>query len=150
MEGLEENRKEIGRDGAPPPTARHRSFWRGMGTFAIVLACVTTSGIAILWSSSDAFRSGTPKQFVAYFLRVLPLLWLLVHVAAGWQDCFRAYCLARAETTEQLKLFDYLWDRYRHSEAVRRRVAKRLYQMVWGLFAALLLLALYGFLSILW
>lgn len=150
MEGLEENRKEIGRDGAPPPTARHRSFWRGMGTFAIVLACVTTSGIAILWSSSDAFRSGTPKQFVAYFLRVLPLLWLLVHVAAGWQDCFRAYCLARAETTEQLKLFDYLWDRYRHSEAVRRRVAKRLYQMVWGLFVTLLLLALYGFLSTLW
>lgn len=41
MEGLEENRKEIGRDGAPPPTARHRRFWRGLGTFAIVLACVT-------------------------------------------------------------------------------------------------------------
>ena len=150
MEGLEENRKEIGRDGAPPPTARHRSFWRGMGTFAIVLACVTTSGIAILWSSSDAFRSGTPKQFVAYFLRVLPLLWLLVHVAAGWQDCFRAYCLARAETTEQLKLFDYLWDSYRHSEAVRRRVAKRLYQMVWGLFVTLPLPALYDLLSTLW
>lgn len=83
MEGLEENRKEIGRDGAPPPTARHRRFWRGLGTIAIVLACVTASGIAILWSSSDAFRSGTPKQFVAYFLRVLPLLWLLVHLMAG-------------------------------------------------------------------
>ena len=150
MEGLEENRKEIGRDGAPPPTARHRRFWQGMGTFAIVLACVTASGIAILWSSSDAFRSGTPKQFVAYFLRVLPLLWLLVHLMAGWMDCNRAYCLARAETAERLKLFDYLWDKYRHSEAVRRRVAKRLYQMVWGLIVLLPLPALYDLLSTLW
>lgn len=145
MEGLEENRKEIGRDGAPPPTARHRRFWQGMGTFAIVLACVTASGIAILWSSSDAFRSGTPKQFVAYFLRVLPLLWLLVHLMAGWMDCNRAYCLARAETTERIKLFDYLT-----TAPVRRQIAKKLYRAVWGLFAALLLLALYGFLSILW
>lgn len=145
MEGLEENRKEIGRDGAPPPTARHRRFWRGLGTFAIVLACVTASGIAILWSSSDAFRSGTPKQFVAYFLRVLPLLWLLVHLMAGWMDCNRAYCLARAETTERIKLFDYLT-----TAPVRRQIAKKLYRAVWGLFVTLLLLALYGFLSILW
>lgn len=145
MEGLEENRKEIGRDGAPPPTARHRRFWQGMGTFAIVLACVTASGIAILWSSSDAFRSGTPKQFVAYFLRVLPLLWLLVHLMAGWMDCNRAYCLARAETAERIKLFDYLT-----TAPVRRQIAKKLYRAVWGLFAALLLLALYGFLSTLW
>lgn len=145
MEGLEESRKEIGRDGAPPPTARHRRFWQGMGTFAIVLACVTASGIAILWSSSDAFRSGTPKQFVAYFLWVLPLLWLLVHLMAGWMDCNRAYCLARAETTERIKLFDYLT-----TAPVRRQIAKKLYRAVWGLFVTLLLLALYGFLSILW
>lgn len=145
MEGLEESRKEIGRDGAPPPTARHRRFWQGMGTFAIVLACVTASGIAILWSSSDAFRSGTPKQFVAYFLRVLPLLWLLVHLMAGWMDCNRAYCLARAETTERIKLFGYLT-----TAPVRRQIAKKLYRAVWGLFVTLLLLALYGFLSTLW
>lgn len=145
MEGLEENRKEIGRDGAPPPTARHRSFWRGMGTFAIVLACVTTSGIAIFWCPPGAFWSWTLRHFLEYFLRILPLLWLLVHVAAGWQDCFRAYCLARAETTERIKLFDYLT-----TAPVRRQIAKKLYRAVWGLFAALLLLALYGFLSILW
>lgn len=145
MEGLEESRKEIGRDGAPPPTARHRRFWQGMGTFAIVLACVTASGIAILWSSSDAFRSGTPKQFVAYFLRVLPLLWLLVHLMAGWMDCNRAYCLARAETAERIKLFDYLT-----TAPVRRQIAKKLYRAVWGLIVLLPLPALYDLLSTLW
>lgn len=147
MERLEGHRKEPDTGATPPPTARHRSFWQGMGTIAIVLACVTTSGIAILWCPPGTFWSWTLKHFLEYFLRGLPLLWLLVHVAAGWMDCTRAYCLARAETTERLKLFDYLWDKYRHSEAVRRRVAKRLYQMVWGLFITLLLLGLYGLLE---
>lgn len=82
---------------------------------------------------------------MAYFLRVLPLLWLLVHLMAGWMDCNRAYCLARAETAERIKLFDYLT-----TAPVRRQIAKKLYRAVWGLIVLLPLPALYDLLSILW
>ena len=86
-----------------------------------------------------------PERFVYAVLGCLPHLWLLGVLYIESYLLIRAYCFARAETTERIKLFDYLT-----TAPVRRQIAKKLYRAVWGLFAALLLLALYGFLSILW
>ena len=148
MEGLEESRKEIGRDGAPPPTARHRRFWRGLGNGVVILfgeLVALRISCAPYLEYARNMQQTQPERFVYAVLGCLPHLWLLGVLYIESYLLIRAYCFARAETTERIKLFDYLT-----TAPVRRQIAKKLYRAVWGLFVTLLLLALYGFLSTLW
>ena len=86
-----------------------------------------------------------PERFVYAVLGCLPHLWLLGVLYIESYLLIRAYCFARAETTERIKLFDYLT-----TAPVRRQIAKKLYRAVWGLIVLLPLPALYDLLSTLW
>ena len=148
MEGLEENRKEIGRDGAPPPTARHRRFWRGLGNGVVILfgeLVALRISCAPYLEYARNMQQTQPERFVYAVLGCLPHLWLLGVLYIESYLLIRAYCFARAETTERIKLFDYLT-----TAPVRRQIAKKLYRAVWGLIVLLPLPALYDLLSTLW
>ena len=86
-----------------------------------------------------------PEMFVRYALECLPRVCLMGALYTISEQMLRAYCFARAETTERIRLFDYLL-----TEPARRRLAKDLYQTVWVLLGVLSLLTLYGFLSDPW
>lgn len=148
MEGLEESRKEIGRDGAPPPTARHRRFWRGLGNGVVILfgeLVALRISCAPYLEYARNMQQTQPERFVYAVLGCLPHLWLLGVLYIESYLLIRAYCFARAETTERIKLFDYLT-----TAPVRRQIAKKLYRAVWGLIVLLPLPALYDLLSTLW
>ncbi len=148
MEGLEESRKEIGRDGAPPPTARHRRFWQGMGNGVVILfgeLVALRISCAPYLEYARNMQQTQPERFVYAVLGCLPHLWLLGVLYIESYLLIRAYCFARAETTERIKLFDYLT-----TAPVRRQIAKKLYRAVWGLIVLLPLPALYDLLSTLW
>ena len=148
MEGLEESRKEIGRDGAPPPTDRHRSFWRGLGNGVVILfgeLVALRISCAPYLEYARNMQQTQPERFVYAVLGCLPYLWLLGVLYIESYLLIRAYCFARAETTERIKLFDYLT-----TAPVRRQIAKKLYRAVWGLIVLLPLPALYELLSTLW
>lgn len=147
MEGLEENRKEQDRD-APPPTARHRRFWRGLGNGVVILfgeLVALRISCAPYLEYARNIQQTQPERFVYAVLGCLPHLWLLGVLYIESYLLIRAYCFARAETTERIKLFDYLT-----AAPVRRRIAKKLYRAVWGLIVLLPLPALYDLLSTLW
>lgn len=75
-------------------------------------------------------------------LQTAPLLWMPFVLGVEMLSLLRTYCFARAETTERIKLFDYL-----RTEPVRLRMAKYIYYDVWVLAALFLLLGLYYLLS---
>ena len=162
MEGLEENRKKPDQVATPPdqvatppdtgaaapPTARHRNFWRGLGYFVSVLFIVLMTMRVRHIPEVEYARNiqlTQPEMFVRYALECLPRVCLMGALYAISEQMLRAYCFARAETTERIRLFDYLL-----TEPVRRRLAKYLYQTVWVLLGVLSLLTLYGFLSDPW
>lgn len=162
MEGLEENRKKPDQGATPPdqvatppdtgaaapPTARHRNFWRGLGYFVLVLFIVLMTMRVRHIPEVEYARNiqlTQPEMFVRYALECLPRVCLMGALYIISEQMLRAYCFARAETTERIRLFDYLL-----TEPVRRRLAKDLYQTVWVLLGVLSLLTLYGFLSDPW
>ena len=162
MEGLEENRKKPDQGATPPdqvatppdtgaaapPTARHRNFWRGLGYFVSVLFIVLMTMRVRHIPEVEYARNiqlTQPEMFVRYALECLPRVCLMGALYIISEQMLRAYCFARAETTERIRLFDYLL-----TEPVRRRLAKDLYQTVWVLLGVLSLLTLYGFLSDPW
>ena len=162
MEGLEENRKKPDQGATPPdqvatppdtgaaapPTARHRNFWRGLGYFVSVLFIVLMTMRVRHIPEVEYARNiqlTQPEMFVRYALECLPRVCLMGALYIISEQMLRAYCFARAETTERIRLFDYLL-----TEPVRRRLAKYLYQTVWVLLGVLSLLTLYGFLSDPW
>ena len=155
MEGLEENRKKPDQVATPPdtgaaapPMARHRNFWRGLGYFVSVLFIVLMTMRVRHIPEVEYARNiqlTQPEMFVRYALECLPRVCLMGALYIISEQMLRAYCFARAETTERIRLFDYLL-----TEPVRRRLAKDLYQTVWVLLGVLSLLTLYGFLSDPW
>ena len=155
MEGLEENRKKPDQVATPPdmgaaapPTARHRNFWRGLGYFVSVLFIVLMTMRVRHIPEVEYARNiqlTQPEMFVRYALECLPRVCLMGALCNISWLVLRAYCFTRAETTERIRLFDYLL-----TEPVRRRLAKDLYQTVWVLLGVLSLLTLYGFLSDPW
>ena len=162
MEGLEENHKKPDQGATPPdqvatppdtgaaapPTARHRNFWRGLGYFVLVLFIVLmlmrVRHIPEVEYAHN-IQLTQPEMFLRYALECLPRVWLMVSLYTISEQMLKDYCFARAETTERIRLFDYLL-----TEPVRRRLAKYLYQTVWVLLGVLSLLTLYGFLSDPW
>ena len=162
MEGLEENRKKPDQGVTPPdqvatppdmgaaapPTARHRNFWRGLGYFVSVLFIVLMLTRVRYIPEVEYARNiqlTQPEMFVRNALECLPRVCLMGALYIISEQMLRAYCFARAETTERIRLFDYLL-----TEPARRRLAKYLYQTVWVLLGVLSLLTLYGFLSDPW
>lgn len=155
MEGLEENRKKPDQGATPPdtgaaapPTARHRNFWRGLGYFVLVLfTALMLTRVRYIPEVEYArnIQLTQPEMFVRCILESLPRVCLMGALYTISEQVLRDYCFARAETTERIRLFDYLL-----TEPVRRRLAKDLYQTVWVLLGVLSLLTLYGFLSDPW
>lgn len=162
MEGLEENRKKPDQGATPPdqgatppdtgaaapPTARHRNFWRGLGNGMVVLfTALMLTRVRYIPEVEYArnIQLTQPEMFVRYALECLPRVCLMGALYIISEQMLRAYCFARAETTERIRLFDYLL-----TEPARRRLAKDLYQTVWVLLGVLSLLTLYGFLSDPW
>lgn len=155
MEGLEENRKKPDQGATPPdtgaaapPTARHRNFWRGLGYFVLVLfTALMLTRVRHIPEVEYArnIQLTQPEMFVRCILESLPRVCLMGALYTISEQVLRDYCFARAETTERIRLFDYLL-----TEPARRRLAKDLYQTVWVLLGVLSLLTLYGFLSDPW
>ncbi len=151
MEGLKEHRQEQDRDAAPldtgtaPPTARHRRWWRGLGISTIFWAVAFLTWLirnSTLMQYLHEIQQTRPGMWMRCMLQTAPLLWMPFVLGVEMLSLLRTYCFARAETTERIKLFDYL-----RTEPVRLRMAKYIYYDVWVLAALFLLLGLYYLLS---
>lgn len=133
---------------AQPIDPSHRRFWRGLGNGVVILfgeLVALRISCAPYLEYARNMQQTQPERFVYAVLGCLPYLWLLGVLYIESYLLIRAYCFARAETTERIKLFDYLT-----TAPVRRRIAKKLYRAVWGLIVLLPLPALYDLLSTLW
>ncbi len=128
-----------------PVTARHRRWWRGLGISTIFWAVAFLPWLirnSALMQYLHEIQQTRPGMWMRCMLQTAPLLWMPFVLGVEMLSLLRTYCFARAETTERIKLFDYL-----RTEPVRLRMAKYIYYDVWVLAALFLLLGLYYLLS---
>ena len=136
-----DNRPEQGQSRASgaEKASNHRKRWQAIGDGVwLMLVVLGFSLLCMPLTPGSAVLPTQPEQTLQSLLRHLALAWPASELLVQWGRLLKHYCFARAETTEEIKLFDYL-----RSEPVRMRIAKYLYQAVWGLVAILLLLGVY-------
>lgn len=128
-----------------PVSARHRRWWQGLAVSTMFWAVALLPWLirnSALRQYLYEIQQTRPETLVRCMLQTMPFLWTVCALGLQTLNLLRTYCLARAETTERIKLFDYL-----RTEPVRLRMAKYIYYDVWVLLALFLLLGLYYLLS---